>query len=160
MEGSPETSTELVVAIATSAAAAIAGIAALVAALAHRVVAHSVDVSQYLDIHARFQRAEEKLYDTSNSDEKRKFLLHQHFNFMEAVADLYNKGKLSPRTSELCRDILINHFVAVAIDLGNLKTFVDSVTSPDAYSELARFWAKNQDSIAVRYGAITVGQSE
>jgi hypothetical protein len=134
------------IAAGCSAAAAIASL--LVAWNAKRIQGRSADFANCTDVVEQLGSAMRRVRDATEAEDHHKFEFIELLNLLEALALLYNEGKIAPSTKKITGKFLEEALAWIRCDDSMKQLMADSVTSDDTYAELKEFQERRRRDIA------------
>jgi hypothetical protein len=127
------------IAAGTLAAAIVAGAGLFLTARSIRQQTNSVDVRTALSIFFAIRESERELQEAKDDEAKTRFRLVEHCNFLELLAQLHFSEALTKQSSNICKDLLLNHLAALDRDEAARKVLAGSVTSSETIEYMIRF---------------------
>jgi hypothetical protein len=137
-----------VVAAGCSALAAIASLA--VARNAKQIQGRSADFANCIEVAGQLRDAMRRVRDErdkDNNEVRYKFELVELLNLLEALALLYNDGRIAASTKKFTKKFLVEALGWIRIDDGMATLMHQAMTSPETYQELKKFEERSKPEI-------------
>jgi hypothetical protein len=126
-------------AVAAAAAALAAFVSLGVAWNAKRIQGKAADFSNCLEVVGQLRAAQDRVFTARNDDERYRFEFVELLNLLEALALLYNDGKIAASTKKFTGKFLDQVVAWIRVDESMKRLMDSSMTGDDTYGELKKF---------------------
>jgi hypothetical protein len=135
-------------AVAAGGSVVAATVSLAVAWHAKRIQGRSADFANCTEVVEQLGNAMRRVRDASEDHYKFEFV--ELLNLLEALALLYNEGKIAPSTKKITCKFLEESLAWIRGDDGMKRLMTDSVTGDETYAELQEFEERRRREIAKR----------
>jgi hypothetical protein len=134
-------------AIAAACSAAAAALSLAVAWNAKGIQGRSADFANCIEVVEQLGNAQRRVFNARDDNERYEFEFRELLNLLEALALLYNDGRIAASTKRFTGKFLDEALAWINIDHGMATLMRKSITGDETYHELKNFEKRRKPKI-------------
>jgi hypothetical protein len=137
-------------AVAAACSAVAAAVSLMVAWNAKGIQGRSADFANCIEVAEQLRDAMRRVRDErdqENNEKRYEFEMRELLNLLEALALLYNDGRIAPSTKKFTETFLDEVLAWINIDNGMATLMRQSMTGDETYRELKKFEKRRKSGI-------------